>query len=157
MESDRSRKDSGHCNKIYEGSKIEPLFQYLIYAVRSIIKNIRINDGRKDVENYEEVIHSFMTETGFDREDAEEILKEGIEMFSEMILEIEQDIKSENQSEALKKLHRLKGAAGNLRIKDVAHRAVLLEDLQKNGDSTDTWDVLDEIKEILDDLTNSLF
>jgi two-component system, sensor histidine kinase and response regulator len=108
------------------------------------------------VENYEEVVHAFITETGFDREDAEEILKEGLEMFSEMILEIERDIKNANQSEALKKIHKLKGSAGNLRIKDVAHRAVLLENLQKNGDSTDTWDVLYEIKEILDDLTNSL-
>ncbi len=108
------------------------------------------------MENYEEVIQLLMIETGFDREDAAEILKEGIEMFSVMIAEIEEDFKNVNQSETLKKLHRLKGAAGNLRIKNVAYRAALIEDLVKRNDTIKVSDILRETKEILDDLTKAL-
>lgn len=104
------------------------------------------------MEEYELIIRDLMNETGFDREDAVEIVQEGMISFLGLIAEIEDGYEKFGMEETLRKLHKLKGASANLRMKSVARKIAEVENFGKSGEVEDLKKALLGVKEYLQDL-----
>lgn len=101
---------------------------------------------RLKMNDFENVIGELMSETGLNREVSEEILNEGIDSIFQNLEKIEAHVRGGNIKEAAKVLHQLKGSSGNLRIKDVAEKAIKAEQAAGEGDVKRLSDLVAEMR-----------
>jgi PAS domain S-box-containing protein len=98
----------------------------------------------KKVSNsfYEQTVQALMKESGFNRTVSEEFIREFQKEVPELLEKAKQLINSNHLSEAEIYIHRLKGVAGNLRIKKIAECAAAIEKEIKNKADKESIEIL---------------
>lgn len=114
-------------------------------------------DGNNRIESknyFPETVKALMNELDFDRETCEEILDLFCEQTDMLIKEIKANIQAGNLKELTVLLHRLKGSAGNARVKEIAYYALKAEEAVRENNFETLESMVDNIEKTLDILRN---
>ncbi|WP_346353429.1 response regulator [Azotosporobacter soli] len=101
----------------------------------SVILRYSASCGEPSAANeYEAAVERLMTEVGFEKETATELLREGLPGIAALLTELETVLAAQQQPEAKAILHKIKGAAASLRIDEVAEMAKTAETSIEGGE-----------------------
>jgi two-component system, sensor histidine kinase and response regulator len=107
--------------------------------VQALINTVTVNREQSRPESkidrstfFEQTVQALMKESGFNRSVSEEFIQEFQLDALELLEKVKQLINSEQLREAEIYIHRLKGGAGNLRMKKIAEYAAAMEKEIKN-------------------------
>ncbi len=99
---------------------------------------------------YEQSILMIIDETGFDRNTAESLLKEGIVNIKMLLSEIQKSIHNGDFEDASQKLHQLKGVVLNLRLNGIFEAVMKARDALKEGSIESSKNIILGIIKMLD-------
>jgi len=109
------------------------------------------DETKKKIKNssiIQEGMQSFITETGFSKEDAKELFTDFINELPEMLNGIDDSLKEGNYGSVGKIVHQLKGTSGNLRIKELFELSKTMEQYAVNMEKDKCFQVIKEIYEL---------
>lgn len=90
------------------------------------------SEVRSEITFFDQTVQALMNESGFNRAVSEEFITEFRKDASDLLDKVRQLMDSDQMKEAEIYVHRLKGGAGNLRVKKIAEYAALMEKEIKN-------------------------
>jgi PAS domain S-box-containing protein len=99
---------------------------------------------------YEQSILMIIDETGFDRNTAESLLKEGIVNIKMLLSEIQKSMHNSDFEDASQKLHQLKGVVLNLRLNGIFEAVMKARDALKEGSIESSKNIILGIIKMLD-------
>lgn len=111
-----------------------------------------VNNGENkvaDTDYFSKTVAVFMEESGFDRETSVELFDGFFEHAQSLIYDIEENINNNNFENAGLLLHQLKGASGNMRVKDISKLALEAEEILGTSDNEKLKSILEGIKKTL--------
>lgn len=113
----------------------------------------KATNSEKDGNTYfSETALTLMEESGFNKEDCEELLTDFCNQAKKLIMEIKENISNNKLIDAGVLLHQLKGSAGNVRAKKIAKNALIAEETLRDGNIETLVSMLYKIEKLVDSL-----
>lgn len=113
-----------------------------------VVKQEKINTASKS-----QIIQAIVKDLGIDESDAKEIFNGFLLDAKNMIKEMEISLEDKEIAQVTELAHSIKGASGNLRVKDVFELTQKIEKLSKEKKVSEIPALIKEVKEILNELS----
>jgi two-component system, sensor histidine kinase and response regulator len=107
------------------------------------------NEAPARADAFKEQIQEFAAQTGLGEEDVLELFKEFMDSLPEVIVKMGKAIQQEDYVELKKIAHQLKGSSGNLRMNNIADKAIQIEKYASDSKKEQCLELFKDLKKII--------
>ncbi|HBF38177.1 MAG TPA: hypothetical protein DDW50_12755 [Firmicutes bacterium] len=104
------------------------------------------NEAPARADAFKEQIQEFAAQTGLGEEDVLELFKEFMDSLPEVIVKMGKAIQQEDYVELKKIAHQLKGSSGNLRMNNIADKAIQIEKYASDSKKEQCLELFKDLK-----------